>query len=186
MEDETDIIIDVDVEQERKTDEEVSLGSSEKKLTNLPPVRAPSTVWQHYERIYNNEGVHIHTKCNYCNQKYSIKCSTSTLNDHWKRKHLKIQPGGVGSIEVAFDNARSQPKLQSEDHLDSLDKLVNWIITECQPFRVVESDSFQEFVASLDSEFHIPSRHTIRNKIDKKYTHYRNNVIKLFQVNFLN
>ena len=82
MEDETDIIIDVDVEQERKTDEEVSLGSSEKKLTNLPPVRAPSTVWQHYERIYNNEGVHIHTKCNYCNQKYSIKCSTSTLNDH--------------------------------------------------------------------------------------------------------
>ena len=70
MEDETDIIIDVDVEQERKTDEEVSLGSSEKKLTNLPPVRSPSTVWQHYERIYNN-GVHIHTKCNYCNQKYA-------------------------------------------------------------------------------------------------------------------
>ncbi|CAB4430950.1 unnamed protein product [Rhizophagus irregularis] len=123
MEDETgfiDIINDDDNEQEGKTDEEVSLNSSEKKSTNLPPARAPSTVWQHYERIYDNEGIHIHTKCNYCDQKYSIKCSTTTLNDHWKRKHLKIQPGGVGSIEAAFDNARSQTKLQPEDHLNSL------------------------------------------------------------------
>jgi hypothetical protein len=94
----------------------VSLNSSEKKSTNLPPARAPSTVWQHYERIYDNEGVHIHTKCNYCDQKYSIKCSTTTLNDHWKKKHLKIQPGKVGSIEAAFDNARSQTKLQSVKH----------------------------------------------------------------------
>ena len=192
MEDETDFIEindeinDDDNEQEGKTDEEVSLNSSEKKKINLPPARAPSVVWQHYERIYDNEGVHINTKCNYCNQKYSIKCSTSTLNDHWKKKHLKIQPGRVGSIEEAFDNARSQKRLQSEDHLDSLDKLVNWIIVECQPFRVVESASFQEFIASLDSGFHVPSRHTIRNKIDEKYTYYKDNIIKLFQVNFLN
>ncbi|CAB4424784.1 unnamed protein product [Rhizophagus irregularis] len=186
MEDETgfiDIINDDDNEQEGKTDEEVSLNSSEKKSTNLPPARAPSTVWQHYERIYDNEGIHIHTKCNYCDQKYSIKCSTTTLNDHWKRKHLKIQPGGVGSIEAAFDNARSQTKLQPEDHLNSLNKLVNWVIVECQPFRVVESVSFREFIASLNSGFHVPSRHTIRNKIDEKYIHYRNNVIKLFQEN---
>lgn len=151
MEDETgfiDIINDDDNEQEGKTDEEVSLNSSEKKSTNLPPARAPSTVWQHYERIYDNEGVHIHTKCNYCDQKYSIKCSTTTLNDHWKRKHLKIQPGGVGSIEAAFDN---ETKLQPEDHLNSLNKLVNWVIVECQPFRVVESVSFREFIASLNS-----------------------------------
>ena len=103
-----------------------------------------------------------------------------------EKKYLKIQPERVGSIEEAFDNARSQKRLQSEDHLDSLDKLVNWIIVECQPFRVVESASFREFIASLDSGFHVPSRHTIRNKIDEKYTYYKDNIIKLFQVNFLN
>ena len=184
MEDGIDIIDIIDCEQEENTDEEVSLNSSEKKSINLPPARAPSTVWQHYERIYDDKGVHIHTKCSYCDQKYSIKCSTSTLNDHWKRKHLKIQPGGVGSIEAAFINARnsSQTRSQSEDHLDSLDKLINWIIMDCQPFRVVENVFFQEFITSLDARFHVPSRHTIRNKIDGKYTHYKNDVIKLFQV----
>src|SRR5271154_4853487 len=37
--------------QEKRTDEEVSLGSSEKKSTNLPPIRAASTVWQYYEEF---------------------------------------------------------------------------------------------------------------------------------------
>jgi len=132
--------------QEKRTDEEVSLGSSEKKSTNLPPIRAASTVWQYYERIFNDEGVHVHSKCKYCDQKYSAKCSTTTLNDHWKKRHLKIRPGEIGSIEAAFKNAasnsKSQAKLQVDDYLSILDKLVDLVIVECLLFRIVDSSKF--------------------------------------------
>ena len=99
----------------------------------------------------------MHTKCNYCDQKYSSKCSTSTLNDHWKKKHLKIQSERIGSIEAAFNNAQLQTKLQDKDHLNILDKLINWIIVDCQPFKVVDSIPFKEFIASFNSGFHVPS-----------------------------
>lgn len=174
-------IIDDD---DKKTDYEISLSSEKKKSANLPPVRTPSTVWQHYEKVDDN-GVHVYTKCKYCDKRYSKNCSTTTLNDHWKRKHLKIQPGGVGSIEAAFNNA-SNTQSQAEDHADILDKLVNWVIDDCQPFKVVDGVLFREFIASLNSKFRVPSRQTLRNKIDNKYTHYKNNIIKLFQVKFIN
>ncbi|GET55058.1 hypothetical protein GLOIN_2v1779947 [Rhizophagus irregularis DAOM 181602=DAOM 197198] len=106
-------IIDDD---DKKTDYEISLSSEKKKSANLPPVHTPST-------------------------RYSKNCSTTTLNDHRKRKHLKIQPGGVGSIEAAFNNA-SNTQSQAEDHADILDKLVNWVIDDCQPFKVVDGVLF--------------------------------------------
>ncbi|CAB4441708.1 unnamed protein product [Rhizophagus irregularis] len=41
-------IIDDD---DKKTDYEISLSLEKKKSANLPPVRTPSTVWQHYEKV---------------------------------------------------------------------------------------------------------------------------------------
>ncbi|CAB4434400.1 unnamed protein product [Rhizophagus irregularis] len=92
-------IIDDD---DKKTDYEISLSSEKKKSANLPPVRTPNTVWQHYEKVDDN-GVHVYTKC---------------------------------SIEAAFNNA-SNAQSQAEDHADILDKLVNWVIDDCQPFKVI-------------------------------------------------
>lgn len=171
----------INIDDDRKTDCEISLSSEKKKSTNLPPVRTPSTVWQHYEKV-NDNGVHVRSKCKYCNKEYSKNCSTTTLNDHWKKKHQKIQPGGVGSIEAAFNNAGNS-QLQTEDHADTLDKLVDWVIDDCQPFRVVDGALFREFIANLNPRFRVPSRQTLRNKIDNKYANYKNNIIKLFQVN---
>ena len=170
-----------DVQEEKRTDEEMSLDSEIKKV---PPIRLPSAVWQHFEKIFDDNGVHMQTKCNYCNQKYSTKCSTTTLNDHWKSKHSKIQPGGIGSIEMAFNNFQQQQvaKLQGEEYLNLLNKFINWIITDCQPFSVVDSCSFQELLNEFNPRFRVPSRQTIRKKIDDKYTNYKNNIIKIFQV----
>src|SRR5947207_9206627 len=146
---EKDKVPEDDVQEEKKTDEEMSLDSSEIKRKGTP-VRAPSFVWQHFEKIFDNNGGHLKSKCNYCNQIYTAKCSTTTLSDHWKSKHSKIQPGGTGSIEMAFNNFQQQKvaKSQGNDYLDPLGKLVNWVIVECQPFRVVDSYSFREFINS--------------------------------------
>ncbi|CAJ0629456.1 12002_t:CDS:2 [Entrophospora sp. SA101] len=83
------------------------------KKKNIPP----SNTWKHFEKIFDNNGIHLHSICNYCNQKYAAKCS----------------------IEAAF---KGKMKLQGQDHLDISNNLVDWIITECLPFRTVESVSF--------------------------------------------
>jgi hypothetical protein len=170
---------------QRKTDEEISLQSLEKKLS-MPPTRAPSTVWQHFERILDDNGNRIGIKCNYCDQKYSSKSSTTTLNDHWEKKHSKVQPGGVGSIEAAFSKAKTTyAKLQDEEYLDILDDLVNWVITDCQSFRVVDNLNFRKFITKLNPKFQIPSRQTLRKKIDNNFEKYKKDIIKIFQVNFI-
>lgn len=164
-----------DEQEKETTEEEVSTDLDTKRK-----VRMPSVVWQHFEKIFDDNGILLHIKCNYCNTIYSKKSSTTTLGDHWRIKHSKIQPGGVGSIEMAFNN--SQVKLKGDNYLDSLNKLVNWVIVECQPFRIVDSISFREFIKSLNSGFQVSSRQTLRNKIDDKFTSYKDNMIKMFQV----
>jgi hypothetical protein len=182
------VLIDdnIDIGTQEKTDEEISL-YSDKNSKNLPPTRSPSSVWQHYEKIFDDNGNCINIKCKYCDQKYSSKSSTTTLNDHWKRKHSKVQPGGTGSIEAAFSNSQlhvTSARLQKEKYLENLNDLVNWVIADCQSFRVVDGSHFRKFVAGLNSGFQIPSRQTLRRKIDDKYEQYKNNIIKAFQVNY--
>ncbi|GET61992.1 hypothetical protein RIR_jg12105.t2 [Rhizophagus irregularis DAOM 181602=DAOM 197198] len=173
-----------DITDIQKTDEEVSLNSEKKSNSpNLPPVRAPSLVWQYYEKVIDDKGVVLHVKCNFCDQKYSAKTSTGTLNDHFKRKHSKIQPKGVGSIEAAFNNSQTRTTLPGKNHLDILDNLINWVIMECQAFRVVDSPSFKELITSLNPEFQVPSRQTVHKKIDNKYAQNKKIIIKMFQEN---
>ena len=63
------------------------------KSKNLPPTRSPSSVWEHYEKIFDDKDIFIHIACKYCNQKYSLKSSTTTLKDYWKKKHYKNVSG---------------------------------------------------------------------------------------------
>ncbi|CAG8763691.1 22299_t:CDS:2, partial [Rhizophagus irregularis] len=173
-----------DITDIQKTDEEVSLNSEKKSNSpNLPPVRAPSLVWQYYEKVIDDKGVVLHVKCNFCDQKYSAKTSTGTLNDHFKRKHSKIQPKGIGSIEAEFNNSQTRTTLPGKNHLDILDNFINWVIIECQAFRVVDSPSFKELIASFNPEFQVPSRQTVRKKIDNKYAQNKKIIIKMFQEN---
>jgi hypothetical protein len=170
---------------QEKTDEEVSLGS-EKKSKNLPSTRSPNHVWQYYEKVVDNKGILIHIKCIYCGQKYGAKTSTGTLNDHFKKKHSKVQPEGAGSIEAAFNNS-SQARIKSkgDQYLDILNNIIDWVIIECQPFRVVDGPSFKKMIASLNPKFQAPSRQTLRKKIDIKYEQTKKTIINILQVNFI-
>ena len=171
---------------QERTDEELSL-DSEKKSKNLPPTRTPSLVWQYYEKVNDDKGVLIHIKCIYCGQKYGVKTSTGTLNDHFKKKHSKVQPGGAGSIEAAFNNSsHTQTKSKVDQHLDILNNIVDWVIMECQPFRVVDGPKFKKMIASLNPEFKAPSRQTVRKKIGIKYEQTKKTIINMLQVILFN
>jgi len=176
-------VIELDDDTQKQTDEEVSL-DSEKKSKNLPPTRAPSLVWQYYEKVNDNKGVLIHIKCTFCGKQYSAKTSTGTLNVHFKRKHSKVQPGGAGSIEAAFNKSQTQSNSQ-DNYSDIIDNLINWVIMDCQAFRVVDSPSFKELIARLNPVFQVPSRQTLRKKIDNRYEQNKKIILKQFQVNFI-
>jgi hypothetical protein len=171
-------ILDI-LDDDEKTDYEISLDSKEKN-PKIPPICQPSAIWQHYEKIFENN-ILVNIKCNYCNQKYSSKTSTSTLNDHWNRKHSKIQPGGIGSIETAFQN-QIHVKSKEEERLENLDNFTNWIIGDCQPFRIVEGLFFKKFIAGLNSGFQVPSQQFLRKKVDNKFEQYKSIIVKIFQV----
>ncbi|RGB26648.1 hypothetical protein C1646_720554 [Rhizophagus diaphanus] len=109
---------EIDIE-ERKTDGEISFDSSKIKRKFIP-VRAPSVVWQYFEKLYDDNGVHSQSRCNFCGKNYSAGCATTTLNYHWecKHKHSKVQPGGTRSIEMAFNNSEKQVKSKGGEHLE--------------------------------------------------------------------
>ena len=136
--------------------------------------------------MVDNKGILIHIKCIYCGQKYGAKTSTGTLNDHFKKKHSKVQPEGAGSIEAAFNNS-SQARIKSkgDQYLDILNNIIDWIIIECQPFRVIDGPSFKKMIASLNPKFQAPSRQTLRKKIDIKYEQTKKTIINILQVNFI-
>ena len=95
------------------------------KAITIPPTKTQSVVWEHFDKIYNEEGKHIQTKCKYCSQNYSKTSSTSTLKKHWSKYHEKIQPGGIGSLEALFGFSISKPKLRNEDYVNIMEKLIN-------------------------------------------------------------
>ena len=159
---------------ERKTDE-ISLDSS-KKPKGIPPPRQASIVWNYYEKIFDDNNTLINIKCKYCGQKYSSKSSTSTLNDHLKKKHPNIQ-----SEEDILNKSQHQMHVTLQEHLDYF---VNWVVMDCQPFRVVDAPSFRDLIFSLNPEFKVPSRQTLRKKIDDKYEQFKDKIIKVFQVSF--
>src|SRR2546429_9918448 len=83
------IFVDDDNNTYERTNKEISL-HSEKKSKNVPPTHLLSTIWQHYEKIFDDNGNCVKIKCNYCDQKYSSKSSTTILSDHWKKKYSKV------------------------------------------------------------------------------------------------
>ena len=50
---------------------------------------------------------------------------------------------------------------------------------------MVDSNSFRELINGLNPGFKVPSRQTLRGKIDNKYSYYKNKIIKMFQVKTL-
>ena len=75
--------------------------------------------------------------------------------------------------------------MQGEEYSELFNKLMKWVIRDGQSFRVVDNPEFRDFLTDLNPRFQIPSRQTIRNKIDDRYEQYKKNIIKIFQVNFI-
>ena len=128
-----------------------------------------SLAWDYFTKISEKQLV----KCNSCEQKYSIACSTVTLMRHYTKKHQNEKK--ELKITDFFHQGNSQ-----ETRTDLLSKL---IIMENLPFKFVESLNFRNFAAALDSNFHLPCYKTLKKTISKTFLNEKDNIKSALKCN---
>ncbi|XP_019165697.1 PREDICTED: zinc finger BED domain-containing protein RICESLEEPER 2-like [Ipomoea nil] len=156
--------------------------------------RAPC--WDHFEKIKDSEGIVIKGKCIYCAKVYcceSKKHETSSLRLHvvncLKNPHSKETRQSLLTFQPAPSSAGTQSSEGTEGVLGTwvFDQdlirraLVEMIILDELPFRIVEGQGFRKFVLVCCPRFKIPSRWTISRDIFKIFSDERVNLKKFFR-----
>ena len=99
-------------------------------------------VWKHFEKktIENEDGqTESFILCHICEGHFSANNSTTTLERHLKSKHLDVY-NNLEQVEISLKSWTAE--IQKEKH-----KLfINWIITDQQPFTIVEDQNFKKFI----------------------------------------
>ena len=114
-----------------------------------------SSIWSSF--LKREEKIH----CIHCDVEYSLTTGTSSL-----KKHLKIHNNSIEQLV-------SQTALSTAKQNELEDKLMNFIVSDLQPFNLLESQAFQDFVHCLCPQFRLPVRQTLISKLDKVYSDLR-------------
>jgi hypothetical protein len=182
---ETPIEIDENFENVPEENEESNSGETaevEIEITEVETEKSKpyySKIWDYFEKM-SEEGEDNEIKnyilCNICQSHLSANNSTTTLERHLKSKH-----------KVDYDDYKNKTKvkvgfwiaeLQQEKH-----KLfINWIITDQQPFTLVENKNFKEFLFSIQPRYKLPSRQTVKNMIINKFKVARKQINNYLQL----
>lgn len=124
-----------------------------------------SWIWDHFDREENNKvSICLHCLQKNTNRTYPFATGNSTLAKHLSKEHAikKGQTVGVrvggGQDESGVEGEVAFHALMDENtQADIRKSLVEFIIDNKQSFALVESLSFQRFVAKLNRRFKVPS-----------------------------
>jgi len=104
-------------------------------------------------------------KCNYCGKVFSGKSGSSTLKRHLNNAHNKFGPKSM-KITDMFE------KEEESEKLDPNEELISFLVCGDHPFNTVEEPAFNSFISSLNSTYKMPSRFTVKRKVDSKFNYY--------------
>ena len=117
------------------------------------------------------------------------KCSTTNTLRHLEKEHGLIRPEISFILLFKFlqntsnKNSLNQISLNETQVINIKKKLVEFIVEDCQPFYVINSKGFQNFVYALNLSFKIPNINSIRKII---FINYNNSQYILKQyLNFI-
>ncbi|KAF7229728.1 transcript variant X1 [Nothobranchius furzeri] len=104
--------------------------------------RKVSAVWDHFDLLSANK-----VKCRICSAKLSYtNKSTYAMLRHYRVKH-------------ANEEEANTPRTNTESRKIALDQAVlNFIIKDCQPLSIVESEGFRGLIQVLDPSYALPTR----------------------------
>ncbi|XP_049899259.1 zinc finger BED domain-containing protein 4-like [Epinephelus moara] len=112
------------------------------------PKRSRSYAWEHFDLI-NPKRV----KCLVCAQELTISNNTSSMLRHLRSKHSETTPKTAAAATAVSGGAETRQGRQAE-----LDKaLVDMVVLDTQPFKVVEDKGFRALVQKLDPTYILPT-----------------------------
>uniref|UniRef100_A0A803MY82 BED-type domain-containing protein n=1 Tax=Chenopodium quinoa TaxID=63459 RepID=A0A803MY82_CHEQI len=159
-------------------------GQMNEPLPPRPPKRLKSEVWNHFEKTTING--EAKARCLHCNHLFSgnSKNGTSHLKYHIElrctKKHIKVDI----RQKILSINRRQDSSVRLENHVfsqeESRRELSNMVILHEYPLSIVEHIGFRRFVHSLNPNFKIISRNTLKSDIMKMFFTEKANLKKFF------
>ena len=133
-----------------------------KQIKNLHPIR------QHLEVKENA------VFCIFCQTKFSIKTEISTIKKHFQKSHEEIYKQVVQTTNETID-VTTYTNENDFETIKLIDfQLYGWIISDQQPFNVVENANFQDLVFALNPRYKLPTRQAVSKQIEEIFKEQKN------------
>lgn len=128
-----------------------------------------SSTWNYFK--LHSSGKKI---CKSCSKEYGIKTGISTLKKHLYYKH-NITINNIKNIQSTLNFSRVDPWPISEKQ--ARDKvIIDWIISDLQPFQVVENPYFIRIFKKFDPRYQVPNRQNLKNMVVNEFNNIRENI----------
>ncbi|KAG8364370.1 hypothetical protein BUALT_Bualt19G0121800 [Buddleja alternifolia] len=123
--------------------------------------RKASAVWDHFTKFKGIDNI-IRARCNHCARVFSGDGGTTHLKKHLDRTCPNYKPdtslvGASPRTTFKFDQMKSRRKLAIS------------CIKHKFPFNIGEHEHFEDFLSSLNPNFQLPCRNTIRSDVIDVY-----------------
>ncbi|XP_017479277.1 PREDICTED: zinc finger BED domain-containing protein 1-like [Rhagoletis zephyria] len=143
--------------------EAINLSDTEEESVNLHPQKRKrqinSHAWKWFDKLNR-----ISAKYRICSKLYKTSCKTSNLHDHISRTHPNL--GNSECPESVITNYFQQADsydANSPRKIEIDKEVMSMIISDMQPFRIVEDVGFRKLFTILDPRHKLPSRTTLQN-----------------------
>ena len=100
-------------------------------------------------------------KCPSCGKIFEKKTGTSSIRAHLQSHGMLL----TKEKQTTLDNFVKKKATKSEKK----QAVIDWIILDMQPFKVVEGKAFQNMISSFDPNFQLPTRNSIKKFIVKSF-----------------
>src|SRR3954454_15428987 len=134
---------------------EVNAAGSEISIPDISMISG-STVWLYFDKSPSYAtGFNV---CKRCSKRFKVTTSVSTLRVHLKLHQLKA-PTKKQTVSMKKKNPLEEEEQKKHDEF-----LIQWLISDLQPFTVVDNHHFKEFISFFCSRYVIPDRHKVKGK----------------------
>lgn len=142
--------------------------NEEYEVTKVANNKKTAEVWKYF-----NLNTEKHPACIKCGQVFSKKTGNSSLERHLKNHKIELNKNKQSTLKFQIINPYS-PLEQSERDF----AILKWIITNQQPFSIVENTDFRAMITKFDPRYKFLNRATVKSKIMELYKEKRNLIIQ--------
>ncbi|KAH7667795.1 Tam3-transposase (Ac family) protein [Dioscorea alata] len=177
-----------DVESPMEQSVPVDVPSQTKQTNNSTEIALKCNIFKtHFSKLYNNDGIVTHGKCNYCGSefKHGKGREYDTFNRHIEKKHPDKLGHTRSQSQIRFivdEGMGSRSSLFTFSQTKYRDKIAETISVERLTFSFAERCQVQECInGTLQPACKKVSRRTIQRTIFKQYKNYKEQLCEYFR-----